>query len=236
MSRRFLDLCKDVVSDLGISGGVINSVTGILNAEQVRVINWVARADLFVQNLWVDWLFLWVADSAVLGQTGSDILTPTLPTWARAIPTIEEDSLWMSAGTAVARPIKFLPWEVFRSAFERKAKGTSAVPVAYSRRPDGVLVLSHKLAQDSTFTLDYHVIGKRLAADNDTSPIPEQFDSIIVERSKIFYAERENAPEIMSGSTAEYTDMLDKMQAVYLPDNTAGRRLKNTATPSAYVE
>lgn len=236
MSRRFLDLCKDVVSDLGVAGGAINSVTGTLKAEQVRIINWVARADLFVQNLWVDWLFLWVADTQVLGQANSDILTPSMPAWARAIPTIEEDTLWLGATSATARPIKYLPWATFRNAFDRKLKGTSAVPVAYSRRPDGALVLSHKLTQDSTFALDYHVIGKRMAADNDTSPVPEQFDNIIVERAKIFYAEREDAPEIMSGSTAEYTDLLDKMQAVCLPENTAGRRLRNTAAPSAYVE
>lgn len=238
MSRRFLDLCKDVVSDLGISGGSINSVAGILNAEQLRVVNWVARADLFVQNLWVDWLFLWVADAAVQGQAASDILTPSLPTWARAIQTIEAGSLWMAPGTASARPILYMEWEQFRQAFGRKVKSTQSVPRAWTRQPDGKIVLSHNLTNAANFALDYHVIGKRMAGDNDTSPIPEAFDNIIVERAKIFYAERESAPEILSGSTAEYTDLLDKMQAVCLPDNTAGRRSRNNplTTPQAYVE
>lgn len=238
MSRSFLDLCKDVVSDLGISGGSINSVTGILNAEQLRVVNWVARADLFVQNLWVDWLFLWVADAAVQGQAASDILTPSVPAWARNIQTVEEGSLWIAPGTATARPILYMEWENFRQAFQRKLKGTQSVPRAWSRQPDGQIVLSHNLLNDATFALDYHVIGKRMVGNNDTSPVPENFDNIIVERAKIFYAEREDAPEIMSGSTAEYTDLLDKMQAVCLPGNTSGRRLRNTgqSTPQAWVE
>lgn len=238
MSRRFIDLCKDVVSDLGISGGAINSVAGVLNAEQLRVINWVARADLFIQNLWVDWKFLWYPDSSVLGQAGSDVISPTLPTWARNIQTIEPGTLWISPGTSTARPVRFMRWADFRAAFGRKPKSTQPIPFAFSQSPDGVLVLSHKLTNAATFALDYHVIGKRMAADNDISPIPENFDNIIVERAKIFYAERENAPEILSGSTAEYTDLLDKMQAVCLPENTAGRRSQNDelSMPRAYVE
>lgn len=238
MSRRFIDLCKDIVSDLGIAGGTINSVVGILDPEQLRIINWVARADLFVQNLWVDWKFLWYADSQVLGQAGSDIITPSLPAWAKNIQTIEVDSLWIAPGTNAARPIQYMDWETFRQAFGRKVKGTQPIPRAFSQQPDGKIVLSHNLSNDSAFALDYHAIGKRMVGDNDTSPIPENFDNIIVERAKIFYAERENAPEIMSGSTAEYTDLLDKMQAVCLPDNTAGRRLRNNANtlPAAYVE
>lgn len=238
MSRRFIDLCKDIVSDLGIAGGTINSVTGILNAEQLRIINWVARADLFVQNLWVDWKFLWYPDTSVLGQAGSDVLTPSVPTWARNIQTIEFGSLWIAPGTSSARPIRYMPWDAFRGMFGRKVKGTQPVPFCFSQQPDGVIVLSHYLSSDATFALDYHVIGKRMAGDNDTSPIPENFDNIIVERAKIFYAQRENAPEIMTGSTAEYTDLLDKMQAMCLPDNTAGRRLRNDpdTLPRAYVE
>lgn len=238
MSRRFIDLCKDVVSDLGIAGGTINSVTGTLNQEQLRIVNWVARADLFVQNLWIDWLFLWNADPAVLCQAGSDVLSPSLPTWARAIQSIERNSLWLGASSATARPVAYMEWDKFRDTFQRRVKQTSAMPVAFSRSPDGVLYLSHKMPQPSTFTLDYHCIGKRMVADNDTSRVPEAFDSIICERAKLFYAQRENAPEILTGSTAEYMDLLDKMQASCLPDNTAGRRSKNdpSSTPQAYVE
>lgn len=238
MSRRFLELCQDVVRDLGIAGGTINSVSGTLNQEQLRVINWVARADLYIQNLWVDWLFLWNADSAVLAQAGSDLLTPTLPAWAASIQTVETGSLWLGAAGASARPIRYIEWEAFRQTFERKLKATSPVPVAWSQRPDGSLVLSHLSASAQSFALDYHCVGKRLIGDNDVSRVPNAFDQVIVEKAKMYYAERENAPEIMSGAIAEYTDTMDKMQAVCLPNNTASRRLKNNpdTTPSAYVE
>lgn len=237
MSRRFLDLCKDVVSDLGIAGGALNSVTGTLNQEQLRIINWVARADLYVQNLWVDWKFLWVPDTAVLAQAASAILTPTLPGWAANIQTVETGSLWLNPGTTTARPIPYMEWDDFRQAFARKLPASAPVPVAWSQQPDGKLVLSHLPQSALTFALDYHVIGKRMAGDNDTSPVPQNFDQIIVEKAKIYYAERENAPEIMAGSVAEYTDMLDKMQAICLPSNTAGRRSKNdpASMPQAYV-
>lgn len=238
MSRRFLDLCKDVVSDLGIAGGVINSVTGTLNQEQLRVINWVARADLYVQNLWVDWSFLWYADPAVLVQANSDVLSPSLPSWAANIQTVETGSLWLGAGTASAKPIRFTDWDTFRQLFQRKLKSSAATPTTWSKQPDGKLLLSQTMQGALTFTLDYHCIGKRMVSDNDTSPIPVNFDQIICEKAKMYYAERENAQEIMSGAVAEYTDMLDKMQAIFLPDNTAGRRSKNNddSAPRAYVE
>lgn len=238
MSRRFLDLCKSVVRDLGVAGGTLNSVTGQLNQEQLRIIDWVARADLYIQNLWVDWKFLWYADDSVLVQAGTDVLTPTLPPWADNLQTVEEGSLWLAAGTATARRIGFMEWDQFRELFQRKLKSTQAVPVAWSRDPAGRMLLSHKTQATLTFSLDYHCIGKRMAGNDDTSPVPNNFDQLICEKAKMYYAERENAPEIMSGAVAEYTDSLEKMEAVCLPGNTAGRRSRNDehSIPRAYTE
>jgi hypothetical protein len=238
MSRTFLNLCKDVVSDLGIAGGTLQSVSGALNQEQQRIINWVARADLYVQDMWADWKFLWVNDTAVTAQAGSSLLAPVIPTWAANIQSIDTQNLWQGYGTAMARRIPYMPWDQFKSLFQVKPKTPSPTPSFFSQDPTGALWLSNSVPALTAFALAYWVIGSRMTTDQSTSPIPNNFDNIICERAKILYAQRESAPEILTGSSAEFEDLLDKMQAFCLPDNTASRKLRNNtdSMPSAYVE
>src|SRR5260370_29184580 len=108
MSRTLIDLCRDIVSDLGIAGGTLQSTSGSsLNNEQKNIIKWIKRADLFVQNLWVDWRFLWYQDPAAICAAGSNLVTPTLPIWAQAVTDYDRTSMWFGYGTATARKI---PW------------------------------------------------------------------------------------------------------------------------------
>ena len=52
-----------------------------------------------------------------------------------------------------------------------------------------------------------------MTADGDISAIPPRFHKIIIARAKMYYAENEDAPEIMAGSLAEFEDLLDKLEA-----------------------
>jgi hypothetical protein len=239
MSRTFLQLCQDVVSDLGIAGGTLGSTIGSLNQEQVRICNWVARADLYIQNLWADWQFLWYQDNAVTCAAGSNQLITVPPTWSANIQNYDNTSLWINPGLANAQRIRWMPWDKFRAAYKMlPPQSAGLVPVAWSYDPDGNLWLSQNMSQLSSFSLEYWVVGQRMTNDQSVSPIPNNFDSIICERAKIIYAGRENAPEILTSASAEYVDQLDKMQAYCLPNNTAGRTSQNnrTTVPESYVE
>lgn len=238
MSRTFLQLCQDAISDLGIAGGTINATVGLTSQEQVRMVNWVARADIFVQNLWFNWRFLWFFDTGVTAGAGQDFLTLAPPANADSVDTIDKKSLWVNYGTAQAMQVIWMPWDEFFRLYQTKPKTTMLVPNYFSQDPTGKIWLNAIMQNPTAFALAYWYTGKRMVNATDVSPLPNKFDAIIVERAKLFYAERENATEIMTGSTAEYTDLLDKLQAMYLPNNIGSRFMGNneTTVPTSYVE
>lgn len=238
MSRNYLQLCQDIVSDLGIAGGTLATTTGSLSQEQQRIVNWVARADLYVQQLWSDWKFLWYQDTNVVGAAGNDFIIPNPPANADSVLRYDLTKLFAAFGTSDAQRINWMEWNQFFQTYQSRAKQTQALPASFSIDPSGKIWLSSILAANTTFALPYWVIGKRMVGDAAVSMIPTPVDNIILERAKIIYASRENAPEIMTGASAEYADLLDKMQGMYLPDNMGARTLRNdhTTIPVSYVE
>lgn len=232
-SRNFLALCSEVVSDLGVSGGTLSTtLLTQLNTEQQRIIGWVARADLFVQNLWTDWNFLWYMDTAVTCAANTDFAVLSQPSYAAQVDRIDTDTFFVNYGTANAMKLTWMPWEKFFNIYQIKPKATGLYPTFFSRDPSGKIWFDRIMSQATTFALAYWITGASMVNPTDVSPVPYKFDRIITERAKILYAERENAQEIMSGSTAEYTDLLDKMQGFYLPNNYMGRTSRNDRSTS----
>ena len=57
------------------------------------------------------------------------------------------------------------------------------------------------------------ILTGETTADSNTSAIPSRFHKIITARAKMYYAENEDAPEILSGSVAEFEDLLNSLEA-----------------------
>lgn len=238
MSRSFLQLCQDIVADLGIAGGTLQSVTGTLNREQQNICNWVARSDLYIQNLWSDWNFLYYLDQVAFSIGGTDQVATTPPPWAANIQSYDLESMWINTNTSSAQRVRWQDWKIFYAQYQVRPKNTQLVPNFFSVDPSGQIWLSSIVPNDTTFSLQYWCVGNRMVSNSDISRIPSNFDTLITERAKIIYAGRENAPEIMTSATGEYSDQLDKMQAYCLPDNVAGRKSQNNTTTviPSYVE
>lgn len=234
MSRSFLALCQDAVSDLGIVGGVIQSVTGNTSQELVRMVNWVARADLYVQNLWSDWNFLWFRDSVTIAANADTFAVNN------AFNDIDHLSLVINPNLTGISPSfpAWMDWEQFARTWQNKIKTPAPSPANWSIDPSGKIWLSHMTTAAVPASVAYWKQPVRMVNNTDTSPIPTIFDTIIVERAKTIYAQRENAIEILNGSTAEYMDTLDKLESSYLPSGRAARKSRNdrTTNPDAYVE
>lgn len=236
-SRNFLALCSEVVSDLGVAGGSLSTtLVAQLATEQQRIVNWVARADLQVQNLWTDWTFLWYLDKNVTCAANTDFAVLDPPSNAEQVDRLDNDTFYVNYGTSSAMKLTWMDWEKFYNIYQIRPKATGLYPTFYSRDPTGTVWFDRILTQATTFALAYWYTGNAMVNPTDVSPIPYKFDRIIVERAKILYAQRENAPEIMAGSTAEYTDLLDKMQAFYLPNNYMGRTSRNDRTTSPRLQ
>ena len=107
-------------------------------------------------------------------------------------------------------------WNEYRDIYKY---GTIAedLPEVYSLKPDNSIDLYPTPSVTSSISNEYWATPTALAADSDISAIPPRFHKIIIARAKMYYAENEDAPEIMAGALAEFEDLLDKLEADQLP-------------------
>jgi hypothetical protein len=110
-------------------------------------------------------------------------------------------------------PMSYVEW---RDSL-RQGTATNATPSYVVVQPDNNLIVDPPPDKSYTITADYWCTPTRLSANSDTSAIPVQYHRVIVARAKTMWAEREEAPEILLGSVAEYQDLLDKLESQSLP-------------------
>lgn len=227
MSRTFLELARDLVAELGEGSGppAVTGQTGNMG----NIVRWIAEADVYIQNLWRDWDFMWtkVEDPTLNLNEGDSTITGLSATLAT--PVERGLSLFVTPGRAWAP--QWVPWREFVNRFENRDKPTRVRPGHWSCSPDGTIVLSDKIAQDTPWSLEYYKRPVRMAQNGDRSPIPEDFDRIIIVRAAIIYGVREDAPELVRGYSGEYDDYMEKMEGRYLPGNRFSRRSQSDGLP-----
>src|SRR5688572_4470889 len=104
----FLQLCQDLVSELGLAGGS-GPTTVVGQAGELRnVVRWIAQANLDIENQWIDWKFLHVE---YLGIIPLDSRTPSAPTPAGIqMRKWDRDSFVLNYGTNQAKPLHYEEW------------------------------------------------------------------------------------------------------------------------------
>lgn len=206
MSRPYLELCRLLVSELGVAGGTGPATVDGQVSELRNIVQWVAEADVYVQNRWADWDFLWDRQSGSFVPEGQSSIASLT-----RLASAKSNGLVLDAGGRRAYTPTLLPWEDFREQHGVLGK-RSGRPTSWSIRPDGVIELSHNVPEDMYWQLDYFMRPRRMAGNNDRSPIPDHYDRIIIARAAIIYGVREDAPEIVSGYAAEYDDTMEMME------------------------
>lgn len=208
----FLQLCNTTLNECGISGGDLTTVVGVTGMRKLLV-GWVAQADLEVQSLWFDWDFLWkqFSTSTVIG-TAAVSAPSDIGVW-------DADSFWLDYTTATNKPLKALEYKTWRNTL-RQGVQTNQKPDFVVIKPDQSLILHSPPDAIYTLTADYWIKPAKMTTDSATSPIPEEYERIIVARAKIFYAEYEAAAEVLQSGQQESQIILDKLEAKYLSIQT----------------
>ena len=215
----YLELCQDMARDVGIPGTGPSSVTSsTLSEEESAVVRYVAQANLDIESRWSNWDYLWsTATMTTILGTATLASTNTSP---GAFPT--DLGNW-KLGSVVWDPtsesyqiLEYEPWNAYREGYKY---GTvdSDIPEVFSVHPDNTLDFYPTPSSATVVQAEYWTIPVPLAADADISAIPPRFHKIIIARAKMYYAETEDAPEIMAGSLAEFEDLLDKLESDQLP-------------------
>ena len=219
----FLELCQAVRQEVGISGtgpSTVLSQEGQLKA----IVDFVVEAEFQINGLWKDWDFLWSQYSTTLALGVSE---PALPKPAD-LGTWDLRSFYLDYSTddwAKLSPLGYIEW---RDTLRQGVQDNSS-PNYFIIKPNGNLIVHPVPDKAYTISADYWRIGTRLTANLDESPIPAQYHRSIIARAKTMWAEREEAPEILLAASAEYQDVLDKLESQSLPEQRR-RRLSSADT------
>lgn len=216
----YLQLCQDMARDIGIPGSGPSSVTSTsLSEEENAVVRHIKNADLDIQSRWFDWMFLW-KEATMTSSSGTSTLTSPSD-----IGNWNVDLVVWDKGTDNNLQLEYMPWGEY---FEMYKMGVSDDndPEVFSVKPNNVIDLYPTPISNTSVYAQYWQIPTELAADSDVSAIPARFHRIIIARAKVYYAENEDAPEVLSGSLAEFEDLLDKLESDQLPGQKNRRMLK----------
>lgn len=207
----YLQLCQDLARDIGIPGTGPSSVTANdLSEEEIAVVRYIKNADTDIQRRWFNWNFLW--SEATLTPTAS-VSTLTSPA---DLGNWKLDSFVWSKTTNDYQELEYVDWDEYKIVYKLGVVD-SGTPEVFSVKPDNVIDVYPTPADTTAISAEYWKTPTILASDADLSDIPARFHKIIIARAKIYYAENEDAPEILSGALAEFEDLLDKLESDQLP-------------------
>ena len=205
----YLVLCQDMARDIGIPGTGPSDITPTIEEEK-DVVRYIKDAVLDIQRMWFNWDFLWSEHSATTAADSSVISSPSdLAQW-------NIDSVVYDPTSDNWQPLSYVGWKEYREDYKYGTVATGT-PEFFSVKPDNVVDLYPTPDAATTLTAEYWAVPTELSDASDVSVIPTWFQRIIICRAKIYYGEQNDAPEVMSGAIAEFTDLLDKLEADQLP-------------------
>lgn len=214
----FITLVQQLQRECGVHGAPLTTVVG-QSGMYSKLVNWVADADLHIQNLKTDWKFLWSQYSVTtIAGTSEPAVPADLNRWDR-------DSFYLNYSLASSKHLKYLDYKQWRDGLGRGVQ-TNRKPSYVVIKPSNQIVLHNPPDAAYALTADYWKSSSRMAANGDTSPIPETYERVIILQAKLWYAEEQEMPPVYEAASRElYGDpreredigLLDRLKADQLP-------------------
>lgn len=198
----FLTECRTLAREAGVSGALsIPSVEG-QTGSTARIIGWVQRAYIDIQQMYTDWKYLWAQDSitTVAGQADYD-LPADLSQMDRGRVRIGDVSMTVEEYELID-PLVTDTGTPYRAILLPNGK------VRLHPTPDSV----------KTVTFDYYKAPDELTANTDEPIFPAQFHDLIWMRALLKYGFYESAPEVIERVSAEYGEMMRALEVSQLPN------------------
>ena len=225
----FLEMVKALRRETSVSGEGPAAVTG-QTGEMGRLVAWILQADNEIQTYRVDWNFLWKTGAfstiasqglydltlaADMGGAGNEITDFNL--FENFDPNIGKGpKLFVDSDQLI-----YLPW----GQYDPNSYGAGETkPYDMTIRPDGKWLFLPTPDIVFAITFNYYSTPVVMVDNADVSVIPVIYHDIVVSRAMMYYAEYEDAPELMSAGAERYDQLMDAMRATQLPGQEAFNR------------
>ena len=221
----YLELVSDMIMETGLNGGNAPSSVEGAEGDARKVCYWISVADMQIQRERIDWQFLWAREDAQLTQDSAVVPSPRNVADADdpnqttvLINSIAKDRLAIIDSNGESYFPTYMDWNEFSLLYGFETQPASDYPSYWTIRPDRVILLSEPiLSSDLICRYEYWRKPLKMRTGSDTSRIPDDFSRLIILLAKIMYAEHEDAPEVETGSTAQYDIVFNQMLSVYAP-------------------
>lgn len=201
----FLELVVDLHRESGASGQSPNSVSAQFG-EQARLVRWVKQANDYVQNLFHNWKFL---RREFVQSTAEGVQTLASPL---------DHQYWdFDTFRVDGEIVEAVEYDDVKTEVVDTSPGK---PSRITVMPDSSLRFEPTPDRTYSITADYYRKPVPLVNNGDISVIPTQYHPVILGRALILYANYENAREIQEQGGAIYSEMLSRLEAHQLPNQT----------------
>lgn len=212
----YLELVQQLHRESGAGGAEPTSVVG-QSGEDLRMVDWVREADNYVQNLWLNWKFLW---NQVTLSTATGVVSLSPPTdlnfWDFKTFKLNDPSIV----NADDEPLGFVEHDSIKMLIRDASLDQ---PSRIILMPDNSIEFEPVPDKVYDIKADYFRTPTLLAANTDVSAIPETYHPTILGRGLILYANYESAPEIMSQGRQILGDFLPRLENHQLPNQRFSR-------------
>jgi hypothetical protein len=214
----FLELCKRVRSEAGISGTGPATVVG-QTGEMERVVNWTNQAWEDIQNHRTNWLWMRgdfsfesTADKADYTAAEAGIAT-RFRDWD--VNTIK--SYKTSIGVANEQELYELSYLDYRRIYLTGSRN-AGTPTSFAISPSKQLLLGPKPEDIYTVNGQYWKSPQALTADADEPEMPEEFHMLIVWMALERYGLFESAGECIATGQKYSKRLIGRLEINQLPD------------------
>lgn len=214
----YLQLCKDVRAQAGISGDGPANVTG-QSGIYADVVRWVDESYNDIQTKYENWNFLYTTMSFELQDTFN-----TYDMGSSNIRQIVKDSFKSQFQFDDKIRMSYIPYAKFR-VDRRFDTASSGVPKYVTELPDGTLQFYPTPDDTYTIFLEGYSTPDVLSGSTDTPIFPSQYHELIKLNALIRYSEYYNVPEMYQSATRSFEMGIKKMEFSELPRD-------NLVTPS----
>lgn len=225
---RYLELCRDVIAEGGITGSLVTVANQ--TGELARVVSWVQKAYNAIQTAHSTWQFL---------RQDIAFNTTTASTYTAAAANVAEFGEWRftdndwrtydaAVGVADEQPLSYVCYDEFKRIYgygaNRLATGR---PQIVTQRPDRSLQLWPTPDEGTIYTIvgEQYRAPHRLEDDDDEPLFAARFHDAIVRRALMYYAGHEGDASLFAEAQGEFKSMMAKLHSEYLPDLEAGEAL-----------